>query len=80
MQKTQSPRRVFTGVDNNLSNISKNYLDDFDDNISGIDGRRSKVANSNNRFNAMNQGTARKTKMSSRNDIYNLDANTLKNE
>jgi hypothetical protein len=33
-QSGMSPRNVYTNQDKNLSNISKNYLDDFDDRIS----------------------------------------------
>ena len=71
-QKSQSPRNVFSGRDKNLSNISKNYLEDFDGHsISNFDDGRNSGLYSN---------TPKKMKMNNRKDIFDLRADAIQME
>ena len=65
-----SPRNVFSGRNQNLSNISKNYLDDFDDKISAFDDGRSINRNTGLYSN-------KTKKMGNRNDIFDLRADDV---
>jgi hypothetical protein len=68
-----SPRNVFTNQDKNLSNISKNYLDDFDDRISQFDDGKS-----GNRNTGLYSNKAKKTGMNSRHDdIFDVRADAI---
>jgi hypothetical protein len=70
-----SPRNVFSHRDQNLSHISKNYLDDFDDRISQFDDGRSY-----NRNTGLYSNKAKKLGINSRNDIFDVRADALKIE